>query len=157
MNLWQTLLQPDREELENTDKAEMVSAANLLQVGEFQILQLAYFDWHQKDLPEALVSRLFNAYMLGGEVPHWARHYARRILTMAEQGTLNDSHPLYHRYDNDYRAVVPQGTVRFVGAALACGLFVFGGVVLAEWAVDKPASMFPPYFDQSELPKPSDK
>ncbi len=33
-SLWQTLLRPDREE--NPDRADMVKAANILQIGEFQ-------------------------------------------------------------------------------------------------------------------------
>ncbi|MCH7542778.1 MAG: hypothetical protein IIB65_03995, partial [Proteobacteria bacterium] len=43
-NLFQTLMRPDREESEQ--RAEVARAANLLQLGEFQLLQLAYHDWH---------------------------------------------------------------------------------------------------------------
>ena len=37
---FQTLIQPDREE--HPERALIARAANLLQVGEFQLLQLAY-------------------------------------------------------------------------------------------------------------------
>ena len=69
-SLWETLLHPDHEELEMKDRLAVISAANQLQVGEFQLLQLAYQEWHDKDLPEALMSRLFTSYMLQNEVPH---------------------------------------------------------------------------------------
>ena len=61
------------------ERLVVISAANQLQVGEFQLLQLAYKEWFGEDLPEALVSKLFTSYMLHNYVPHWARHYARRM------------------------------------------------------------------------------
>lgn len=44
MNFWETLLHPDKEELENPERRVIANAANILQVGEFQLLQLAYRD-----------------------------------------------------------------------------------------------------------------
>ena len=55
MNFFDVLLHPDREELEIGERALVGMAANILQVGEFQVLQLAYMEWFGKDLPEALV------------------------------------------------------------------------------------------------------
>ena len=37
-SLWETLLHPDHEELEMKDRLAVISAANQLQVGEFQLL-----------------------------------------------------------------------------------------------------------------------
>jgi len=102
MNLWETLLHPDREELEDAERREVGRVANILQVGELQVLQLAYRAWHGRDLPEALVDRLFHDYMLHNEVPHWARSYARRILRLEESGRLNADQPQYHRYDHSF-------------------------------------------------------
>ena len=39
-SLWKTILRPDHEELEMKDRLAVISAANQLQVGEFQLLQL---------------------------------------------------------------------------------------------------------------------
>ncbi len=55
-SLWDTLLKPDHEELEMKERLVVITAANQLQVGEFQLLQLAYREWYNMDLPEALVS-----------------------------------------------------------------------------------------------------
>ena len=68
-----TLLRPDREET-NPEAAEVAQAANILQIGEFQLLQLAYRDWHSAELPETLTDKLFACYMLRKQVPHWTRH-----------------------------------------------------------------------------------
>ncbi len=75
MELFQTLIRPDREE--NSQRAEVCKAANFLQVGEFQFLQLAYREWHKDEMPEELTNSIFKSYMLHDEVPHWARHYGR--------------------------------------------------------------------------------
>lgn len=148
---FETLIRPDREELEMADRMVVSTAANFLQVGEFQFLQLAYREWFDQDMPEALVDKLFTDYMLHNEVPHWARHYARLVLTREQQGTLDDNDPAYHRYDNDYHTEVPQGVRRF---CIASGILAFlfaTSVLLAEMAVDEPTTLLPPYFDRKEL------
>jgi len=151
MNLWQTLLRPDREEQETAERREVGRAANILQVGEFQLLQLAYRAWHDGDLPEALVDRLFHDYMLHDEVPHWARHYARQILRLDEAGRLDINHAQYHLYDSEFGESVPNGARRFWVAA--GGLFVLLGtaIAVAEYSVDSPTSQFPPYFNEKEI------
>jgi hypothetical protein len=157
MNFFSTLLHPDREELEMGDRMIVSEAANVLQVGEFQLLQLAYREWFGEDLPEALVAQLFTAYMLRNEVPHWARHYARVILMRHERGTLAENDPHYHRFDHDYHTSVPRGVQRF---CLTAGLLAFvlsAGVVVSSLAVDRPTSLLPPYFEREELPQPMPK
>ena len=151
MNLFQTLMHPDHEEQENGERLLVAKAANLLQVGEFQLLQLAYREWHNKELPEALVSQLFSSYMLKNDVPHWARHYARKIIATDEKGALNDNDPSYHDFDNDYHTSVPNGFRRFLVAVVALVAMVGGGIVLAELTVKKAAVMFPPYLDEDDL------
>ena len=149
MNLWQTLLHPDREE--RGERGEVAEAANHLQVGEFQLLQLAYHEWYGSDMPEGLSHRLFTAYMLHDQVPHWARHYARRVLEAACTGELNDVHPHFHRYDDEYVSNLPRGVKRFIAAAtLIFG--VLGGSLLLSHYVAKPVtSVLPPYFENQEI------
>ena len=151
MNLWETLLHPDREELEGAERREVGRAANILQVGEFQVLQLAYRAWHNKDLPEALVDRLFHAYMIGNDVPHWARHYARQILRLEAAGRLDINHAQYHCFDRNYGRPVPTGRQRFWAAA-GCVVALLGTVVaVAGYSAGSATSPFPPYFSEKEL------
>lgn len=151
MNFFQTLLHPDREELEMADRSVVGSAANLLQVGEFQFLQLAYREWFGHDLPEALVARLFSAYMLQNDVPHWARHYARVVLSREERGQLDGNDPSYHRYDHDYHITVPRGVRRFCMAAGVLTFCMAAGILVANMTVREPMSLLPPYFDKAEF------
>jgi hypothetical protein len=155
MTLIQTLLKPDREELDIKERLVVIFAANALQVGEFQLLQLAYREWFDKDLPEALVARLFSAYMLKNDVPHWARHYARHIVELDALGTLDDLEPSYHRYDVEYRTSVPKGLQRFCLAVSLVVLSIGGSIWVANKLVDSSASVLPPYFNERELRAPS--
>ncbi|MEN8194984.1 MAG: hypothetical protein ABFS30_00540 [Pseudomonadota bacterium] len=150
MNLLETLIRPDKEE--NPERAEVARAANLLQVGEFQLLQLAYEEWHEQALPQALVDRLFTAYMLHNDVPHWARQYARSIIRLDDQGKLDDQDPAYHKYDTDYHLKAPKGVRPFALAALVVALCLGGGLLLADMASTRTSQILPPYFDDRNMP-----
>lgn len=153
MNLLEVLINPQGEELEAGEKALVCSAANVLQIGEFQLLQLAYADWFGRDLPEGLVDRLFASYMLRDEVPAWARHFARAVLTLDAAGRLDPDHPDWHRYDHDYRGNPPgNGALRFAVAAGAIGAALTAAIVIAGAAVTAPTSLLPPYFERAHLP-----
>ncbi|MBC8338033.1 MAG: hypothetical protein ISR51_00885 [Rhodospirillales bacterium] len=152
-SLWETLLHPDYDDEEMRERQVVIEAANQLQVGEFQLLQLAYREWYGKDLPEAQVAKLFTDYMLRSDVPHWARHYARNIVHGCETGTIDENEPRYHRYDHEYGKPVRHGVRRFWIAVFWLVLFVGGGILAAELVTDNPASIFPPYLETDELPK----
>ena len=152
--LWKTLLRPDHDEEEMKDRLVLIAAANQLQVGEFQFMQLAYREWFAEDLPEARISKLFTNYMLKSEVPYWARHYARHIIEGCENGTIDENDPQYHRYDHDYHRTMRHGVLKFSFAVACLTVFVGGGILLANIAVNNPASMFPPYLELDDLPKP---
>lgn len=137
------------------DRMIMVSAANLLDIGEFQFLQLAYREWFGKDLPQHLVDRLFHRYMMESEVPPWARHYARLILARADGGRLDPSDSAYHRYDHAYRTKVPKGVQSFVALVSVLAFFLIASVLIADLGVRSPMSRLPPYFDRDEFRKPA--
>lgn len=149
--LFETLMRPDHED--DPDRAEVVKAANILQIGEFQFMQLAYRDWFEEELPAEAIDDLFRRVMLRGETPAWARQYAQRIIDWDERGLLDENNPDYHRYDNDYYTVMPQGVRRFA-IALTCLAFALGGgVLLSHYAVKEGTSVLPPYFEKDDLPK----
>ena len=150
-SLWKTLLKPDHEEAAMKERLIVISAANQLQVGEFQLLQLAYRAWHHRDLPEDQVAKLFTSYMLEHKVPPWARHYARQILERFEKGEIDDNAPIYHRYDHEYHTTVPRGVQRFCVAVAGVIVAVFGSIYVANQVVEAPVSLLPPYFDEKEL------
>ena len=78
--LLKTLIKPDRDE--NPKRSEILHAANLLQIGEFQLIQLAYKVWYKENLPEDKINKIFGEYMITGIIPIWVRYYAKDILKL---------------------------------------------------------------------------
>ena len=59
--LLKTLIRPDWDD--DLKKSEILHAANLLQIGEFQLMQLAYKVWYNEDLPENKINKIFSEHM----------------------------------------------------------------------------------------------
>ena len=149
VTFFQTLIRPDREE--SAQRAEVAKAANLLQVGEFQFLQLAYSKWHGEEMSEELINHLFMAYMLYDQVPYWARHHAHHILALDEQGELNENDPAYHRYDKDYGKKLPVDIKRFIVTAAIMVSVMTGIFWLSHLVAGESTSFLPPYFTKKEM------
>lgn len=146
---FETLWRPDRED--EPERAEISRAANLLQIGEFQLLQLAYYAWYGKEMSPAASNHIFRAYMIEGQVPAWARHYARQIIAKAESGMLEDNDPAYHRYDSEYFQALPLGARRLAIAVACISFVVVGGILAGHFMPRSVTSVLPPYFNEDEL------
>lgn len=153
MNLFSVLIDPQREERELGERALICTAANVLQVGEFQVLQLAHRSWFGQDLHETLIDKLFASYMLRNEVPHWARHFARDILARDAAGALDPDHPAWHRFDHTYPRKMPDhGAKMFLTTTGAVALTMIAVIVVASLATTTPTSVLPPFFERDHLP-----
>ncbi len=148
-SLLQTLMRPDREEC--AERAEVARAANLLQIGEFQLLQLAYHDWHGVDVAPDAINRLFKTYMIEKVVPHWARHYALYIIARDTAGLLDDQEPRYHRYDVNFGTPMPHGVRQFCIVAAAVTICIGGALWISYLATGGNTAVLPPYFEEHEL------
>lgn len=148
-DFFKTLWRPDREE--DPEQTLVAQASNILQVGEFQLLQLAYRDWHGQDLPEGLSDRLFEAYMIGGDVPAWARHYARWVIRQDEIDMIDSRDPAFHRYDQNYVTHVPQGVRQFTLACMILASVFVVSLLVGNVAEIDATSVLPPYFDSEEF------
>ena len=60
--LLKTLIKPDWDD--NPKRSEILHAANLLQIGEFQLIQLAYKVWYKENLLEDKINKIFSEYMI---------------------------------------------------------------------------------------------
>jgi len=150
MNFLETLLHPDRDD--DPERGEIVHAANLLQVGEFQLLQLAFAAWFDREMSDAEGKVIFQEFMIRGQVHAWARHYARKIIALDQQNQLHDDEPHYHRYDRDYfRNPMSNARRRFIVAATIVFGFVGGSLALASYSADCGTMEFPPCFSKKEL------
>ncbi len=157
MNLFQTLLRPDRDE--DAGRALIANAANLLQIGEFQLLQLAYADWHGKEMSKAIASAVFHEFMIRSRTPPWARHYARRIVELDAKGELNDMAPGYHRYDTEgVRDQASSGAHGFIVAVVVIAGFLGGSLAIASYSVSLSGTCIndlPPCLTSGEMELPA--
>ena len=85
--LVKTLIKPDWDD--NPKRSKILHAANLLHIGEFQLIQLAYKVWYGKDLPEEKINKIFSEYMLTGIIPIWVTHYGQDILKLNKANVLD--------------------------------------------------------------------
>ena len=63
--LLKTLIKPDWDD--NPKRSEILHAANLLQIGEFQLIQLAYKVWYNESLTEDKRVRRRSGYAQTGK------------------------------------------------------------------------------------------
>ena len=95
--LLKTLVKPDWDD--NPKRSEILHAANLLQIGEFQLIQLAYKVWYKENLPEKKINIIFSEYMITGIIPIWVTYYARDIIKMERANALNIHNENYEFID----------------------------------------------------------
>jgi hypothetical protein len=105
------------------------------------------------DNPERslVANQVFQSFMIHGRLPPWGRHYARQILTLDDQGRLQEDDDSYHRYDKDFsRTRLAGGSRRFIVAMTVVVGVIGGGLAAAHNVARCGATVLPPCFDQSE-------
>jgi hypothetical protein len=147
--LLKTLIKPDWNE--NPKKSLIIQAANLLQIGEFQLIQLAYKSWYSKELPEDRINNIFTAYMLTGIIPIWVTYYAGDILKLDKANLLDSYNTKYHIYDNEFGESITDEKKRkkrgIVYALIIFFIFI-GGYYMAITFSGESAGFYPPYIEK---------
>ena len=147
--LLKTLIKPDWDE--NPKRSEILHAANLLQIGEFQLIQLAYKVWYKENLPEDKINNIFSEYMITGIIPIWVTAYARDILKLDQANVLDSYNEKYHVYDHEFGAYIYDNKQRRRRGVLYATIIVCVFVVthfMAANYVEEPASFYPPYIEK---------
>ena len=150
--LVKTLVKPDWDD--NPKRSEILHAANLLQIGEFQLIQLAYKTWYKEDLPEEKINKIFSEYMVSGIIPIWVTYYAIDILKMENANVLNAYDEKYHVYDHEFGESIKDEKNRNrlgIFYAFIVGIVFVGSHYMAAnyVSIEKPADLFPPYVEKS--------
>ena len=149
--LVKTLIKPDWDD--NPKRSEILHAANLLHVGEFQLIQLAYKVWYNEDLPEDKINKIFSEYMVTGIIPIWVTHYAQDILKLSKANVLDSFNDKYHVYDHEfgkYISTEKQRRRRGVFYALIIGIvFIASHYMAINYVEDEgSAGFYPPYVEK---------
>ena len=150
-NLLKTLIKPDWDD--NPKRSEILNAANLLQIGEFQIIQLAYKVWYRENLPEDKINNIFNEYMVSGIIPIWVTAYAKDILKLDKANVLYSYDEKYHVYDHEFGAYIYDNKQRRRRGILYATIIAFVFIVSHYMAINyvednESASFYPPYIEK---------
>ena len=151
-DLIKTLLKPDWDD--SPKRSEIIQAANLIQIGEFQLIQLAYKSWYKKELPLDKINYIFNEYMVTGIIPIWVTYYAKDIIKLDKANVLDSYNERYHIYDNEFGKEISnekQRKNRGIFYTILIGLVFVGSHFMAINTVDEPAGFYPPYIEKKVL------
>jgi len=149
--LLKTLIKPDWDD--NPKRSKILHAANLLHVGEFQLIQLAYKAWYDENLPEDKINRIFSEYMVTGIIPIWVTNYAEDILKLYKANVLDSFNDKYHVYDHEFgKHISTEKQRKRRGIFYA---FIIGAVFVASHymainyvEVEGSAGFYPPYVEK---------
>ena len=147
--LFKTLLKPDWDD--NPKRSEILSAANLLQIGEFQLIQLAYKAWYNKELPENKKNKKFGEYMITKIIPIWVTYYAQDIIKLNNANILNFYDKKYHVYDHEFGSSLKDENERKrrgIQYVIIIAFVFFASHFMAINYVNEPAGLFPPYVEK---------
>ena len=150
-SLLKTLVKPDFDD--NPKRSEILSAANLLQIGEFQLIQLAYKVWYREDLPEDKINKIFSEYMVTGIIPIWVTYYAKDILKLDQVNKLDSYNEKYHVYDHEFGAYIYDYKQRKRRGILYATIIAFVFIASHYMAInyvenEESASFYPPYIEK---------
>ncbi len=149
--LLRTLIKPDWED--NPKRSAILHAANLLQIGEFQLIQLAYKVWYGENLPEDKINNIFSEYMVTGIIPIWVTYYAKDILKLDKANVLDSYNKKYHVYDHEFGKYIYDDKQRkrrgIVYATIIIFVFIASHYMAINYVEDEAsASFYPPYIEK---------
>ena len=149
--LLKTLIKPDWDD--NPKRSEILHAANLLHIGEFQLIQLSYKSWYNEDLPEDKINKIFSEYMVTGIIPIWVNDYAQNILKLNKANVLDSFNDKYHVYDHEfgkYISTEKQRKRRGIFYSLIVGIVFIASHYMAINYVEQEGSagFYPPYVEK---------
>ena len=149
--LLKTLVKPDWDD--NPKRSEILDAANILQIGEFQLIQLAYKVWFREDLPENKINKIFEEYMIRGIMPIWVTYYAKDIIKLDNANVLNGYDEKYHVYDHEFGTYIYDNKQRrrrgVLYATIIAIVFIASHYMAINYVDDEgSAGFYPPYIEK---------
>ena len=147
--LLKTIIKPDWDD--NPKRSEIIQASNLIQVGEFQLIQLAYKSWYNEDLPENKINLIFNEYMITGIIPIWVTDYAKDIIKLDNANKLDSYNKKYHIYDHEFGEAITSDQERkrrgIIYTIIIGFVFIASNYVAINFT-EESAGFYPPYIEK---------
>ena len=134
-------------------RSEILHTANLLQIGEFQLIQLAYKVWYKENLPEDKINNIFSEYMVSGIIPIWVAYYAKDIIKLDQAGVLDSYNEKYHVYDYEFGTYIYDEKQRKRRGVLYATIIAFVFIATHYMAINyvgdnESAGLYPPYIEK---------
>ena len=150
-DLLKTLIKPDWDD--SPKRTEILHAANLLHIGEFQLIQLAYKIWYGENLPVDKINKIFSEYMVTGIIPIWVTYYAKDIIKLDKANALDNYNKKYHVYDHEFGKHIYDDRQRkrrgMVYATIIIFVFIASHYMAIHYVQDEgSASFYPPYVEK---------
>jgi hypothetical protein len=127
------------------DVADVLEAAALLEVTEFELFRIAWGKWHGGGIGDAQLERHYLPYMFKGQVPVWVRQLARKIVAEAEADELNPANygvmPKPQTMD-----MYNRGLRYCLWIAVIMGTLLTGAATVAELSPWYQSCFFPPCY-----------
>ena len=125
----------------------------MLQIGEFQLIQLAYKVWYNENLPEDKINNIFSEYMVSGIIPIWVTAYARDILKLDQANVLDSYNEKYHVYDHEFGAYIYNNKQRrrrgVMYTTIIAIVFIASHYMAINYVGDEEsAGFYPPYIEK---------
>ena len=147
--LLKTLIKPDWDD--SPERSEIIQAANLIQIGEFQLIQLAYKAWYEENLPENKINKIFNEYMVTGIIPIWVTYYAKDIIKLDKANVLDSYNKKYHIYDHEFGEAITSDQERkrrgIIYTIIIGFVFIASNYVAINFT-EESAGFYPPYIEK---------
>lgn len=137
------------------DRAMVTSVANLLDIGEFQLLQIAFRHWYGREMQPYEQDEFFHDVFILGKTPAFLRHLSRRIYFRDVECNFHEQPSRFNIHElNSVRVDKPIDVRHFVKViSLLLGvLFVF--LLLALYTVRYDGhctTYFPPCLTDNDL------
>jgi hypothetical protein len=129
----------------SSDVADVLEAAALLEVTEFQLFHLAYRRWYGTEIGDDGLERYYLPYMFHSRVPPWVRALAREVIAAADADGLDPktygvlprpvSMDMYNR-----------GLRYFLWITVIMGTLLTGAATVAELVPWYQSCYFPPCY-----------
>lgn len=129
----------------SADVADVLEAAALLEVTEFELFGIAYRRWYGTAIDDRELEPLYLPYMFHGRVPLWVRQLAREVIAKAETDSLDPkiygilpkplSMDMYNR-----------GLRSFLWITVVLGTLLTGAATVAELVPWYQSCYFPPCY-----------
>ena len=136
------------------DRSMVTTVANALDIGEFQLVQLAFKHWYGREMSSWEQEKYFHYVFFQGHIPPFGRHLSREVHSQGSDNNIMERPAFRHLYDLRSNILGSFYRMRFLKVAVLSFVMTLGIFVLAFYTVEfdgRCTSVFPPCLTANDL------